>query len=177
MTALTRLPQNTNYLQPTKFILTFDRLGDVQYFCQTVNIPGVNIGQAPFQTPMLDVFVPDRKMIYNPFSIHFTVDEALNGWQQLHSWFRSIASPVSFEERNRLTALQNANKTTSSLDSYSDATLTVLSSLNNPILRVKFYNVFPITLSDIIFDTTQSADDIITADCVFTFDYFDFEKV
>lgn len=177
MTALTRLPQNTNYLQPTKFLLTFDRLGDVQYFCQTVNIPGVNLGQAPFNTPLLDVFVPDRKMIYNPLSIHFTIDESLNGWQQLHAWFRSIASPTSFDERNRLTSLQNAKKTSSSLDSYSDATLTILSALNNPILRVKFYNVFPITLSDILFDTTQSADDIITADCVFTFDYFDFEKV
>ena len=177
MTALTRLPQNTNYLQPTKFLLTFDRLGDVQYFCQTVNIPGVNLGQAPFNTPLLDVFVPDRKMIYNPLSIHFTIDESLNGWQQLHAWFRSIASPTSFDERNRLTSLQNAKKTASSLDSYSDATLTILSALNNPILRVKFYNVFPITLSDILFDTTQSADDIITADCVFTFDYFDFEKV
>ncbi len=175
MTALTRLPQNTNYLQPSKFLLTFDRLGDVQYFCQTVNIPGVNLGQAPFNTPLLDVFVPDRKMIYNPFSIHFTIDESLNGWQQLHAWFRSIASPTSFDERNRLTALQNANKTSKSLESYSDATLTILSALNNPILRVKFYNVFPITLSDVIFDTTQSADDIVTADAVFTFDYFDFE--
>ena len=177
MTALTRLPQNTNYLQPSKFLLTFDRLGDVQYFCQTINIPGVNLGQAPFNTPMLDVFVPDRKIIYNPLSIHFTIDESLNGWQQLHAWFRSIASPTSFDERNRLTSLQNASKTSSSLNSYSDATLTILSALNNPILRVKFYNVFPITLSDILFDTTQSADDIITADCVFTFDYFDFEKV
>lgn len=175
MTALSRLPQNTNYLQPSKFLLTFDRLGDVQYFCQTVNIPGVNLGQAPFNTPMLDVFVPDRKMIYNPLSIHFTIDESLNGWQQLHAWFRSIASPTSFDERNRLTALQNANKTSKSLESYSDATLTILSALNNPILRVKFYNVFPITLSDVIFDTTQSADDIVTADAVFTFDYFDFE--
>ena len=175
MTALSRLPQNTNYLQPSKFLLTFDRLGDVQYFCQTINIPGVNLGQAPFNTPMLDVFVPDRKMIYNPLSIHFTIDESLNGWQQLHAWFRSIASPTSFDERNRLTALQNANKTSKSLESYSDATLTILSALNNPILRVKFYNVFPITLSDVIFDTTQSADDIVTADAVFTFDYFDFE--
>jgi hypothetical protein len=177
MTALNRLPQNTNYLQPSKFLLTFDRIGDVQYFCQSVNIPGVNLGQTSFQTPMLDVFIPDRKMIYNPFSIHFTVDESLNSWQHLHAWFRSIAAPTGFDERNRLTALQNANKSpNSNLSAYSDATLTILSSLNNPILRVKFYNCFPITLSDIIFDTTQSADDIITADCVFSFDYFDFEK-
>jgi hypothetical protein len=176
MTATLRQPQNTNYLQPTKFLLTFDRLGDVQYFCQSVNIPGVNLGQAPFSTPMLDVFVPDTKMIYNPFSIHFTVDESLNSWQQLHLWFRSIAAPTGFDERNRLTALQNQYNGNNTKKNYSDATLTILSALNNPILRVKFYNVFPITLSDIIFDTTQSADDIITSDAVFVFDYFDFEK-
>jgi hypothetical protein len=176
MTALTRTPQNTNLLQPTKFLLTFDRIPTVQYFCQSANIPGVNLGQAPLNTPMLDVFAPGNKITYNPFSIHFLVDEKLEGWQQLHSWFRSIASPESFDERKRLTTLQNKGSL-KNLQSYSDATLTVLSALNNPILRVKFINAFPITLSDIIFDSTQSADDIISADAVFMFDYFNFETV
>ena len=116
MTALNRTPEAGSFLQPTKYLLTFDRIKTVQFYCQSVNIPGVNLGQAPFNTPMLDVFVPDRKMIYNPLSIHFTIDESLNGWQQLHAWFRSIASPTSFDERNRLTSLQNANKTSSSLN-------------------------------------------------------------
>lgn len=173
MTALTRTPQNTNLLQPTKFLLTFDRIPTVQYFLQSVNIPGINLGQAPLNTPMLDVFAPGNKITYNPFAIHFLLDESLTGWQELHSWFRSIASPQSFDERRRLTSLQNKTFGTK-LTSYSDATLTVLSALNNPILRVHFYNAFPITLSDVIFDSSQSADDIITADAIFNFDYFDF---
>ena len=173
MTALTRTPQNTNLLQPTKFLLTFDRMPTVQFFCQAANIPGVNLGQVSLNTPMLDVYAPGNKMIYNPFNVHFLVDEQLQNWQELHAWFRSIASPQSFAERNRLSAQQNINKS-GVLPSYSDATLTVLSSLNNPILRVQFINCFPITLSDIIFDSKQSADDIITADGVFMFDYFNF---
>ena len=176
MSAFTRTPENTNLLQPTKFLLSFDRIGSTQYFCQSVNIPGINLGQAMINTPTLDVFAPGNKITYNPLNIHFTVDEKLDNWQQLHAWFRSIASPESFEERKRLSDIQH-RFSKSKLTSYSDATLTVLSSLNNPILRVKFYNMFPITLSDIIFDTTQSADDIITADCIFMFDYFDFEKL
>jgi hypothetical protein len=156
--------------------MQFDRIGDTQYFCQSLNLPGVNLGQAPISTPMLDIFAPGNKITYNPFNIHFNVDAGLNTWYQLHAWFRSIASPQSFDERRRLTALQNQNKAVKSLESYSDATLTVLSSLNNPILRVKFYNLFPISLSDINFDSAQSADDIITADATFIFDYFDFEK-
>jgi hypothetical protein len=176
MNALTRVPQNTNYLQPTKFLLTFDRIGSVQYFCQSVNIPGVNLGQAPINLPTVDIFAPGNKITYNPLSITFNVDAELNSWRGLHDWYRSIASPESFQERKRLTDIQNAYQN-NKLKNYSDATLTVLSSLNNPILRIQYINVFPITLSDIIFDTKQSADDIITADAVFVFDYFNFVPI
>ena len=177
MTALNRTPQNTNLLQPTKFLLTFDRLPTVQYFCQSVNIPGINLGQAPINTPMLDFFAPGNKITYNPLSLHFLLDEQVQGWQELHSWFRSIASPESYEERKRLSSLQDKLVGSSKAPSYySDATLTVLSALNNPILRIRFINVFPITLSDIQFDSAQSADNTMTADAVFMFDYFNFEK-
>ena len=174
MTVLTRSPQNTNLLQPTKFLLTFDRIPTVQYFCQSANLPGINLGQAPINTPMLDFFAPGNKITYNPFSIHFLLDEQVQGWRELHTWFRSIASPESWNERERLTALNN--KASPKPSYYSDATLTVLSALNNPLLRIKFINVFPITLSDIIFDSSQSADDTMTADAVFMFDYFNFEN-
>ena len=176
MTAITRIPQNTNYLQATKFLLTFDRIGSTQYFCQSVNIPGVSIGQAPINTPMLDIFAPGNKITYNQLNIDFAVDEALDSWQQIHNWFRSIASPESFGERKRLSDAQNQYKAYGQ-KSYSDATLTVLNNLNNPTLRVKFVNVFPISLSDIQFDTKMTADDIVYATATFVFDYHNIESI
>lgn len=172
MTALLRTPQNNNLLQPTKFLMAFDRIPNVQYFCQSVNIPGMQLGAAPVNFPGLDVNAPGNKMSYNQLTMTFTVDEAMKSWQDIHSWFRSIASPTGTDERNRLSALQSNRKNTKS---YSDATLTVLSALNNPLFRVRYYNCFPISLSDIQFDTKLSADDIITSDANFLFDYFDFE--
>ena len=59
--------------------------------------------------------------------------------------------------------------------SFSDATLTVFSALNNPLIRVKYINAFPSSLSDIQFDTKSSADTIITATASFNYDYFIFE--
>lgn len=174
MSALTRKPQNVNLLQPTKFILTFDRIPEVSYFCQQVNLPGVNLGQAPLNFPGGDVYAPGNKITYNPFAIRFILDEELKTWRGLHDWFRSVASPHGTDERNRLTAMQNYNK--SKLSSYSDATLTVLSGLNNPSFRVRFTNIFPITLNDIGFDSTLSAEDVMTADATFVYDYFDFEN-
>jgi hypothetical protein len=173
MTAITRTPQNTNLLQPTKFLLSFDRIGSVQYFCQSANIPGMSVGEAPISNPMLDIQAPGNKMVYNKFTVKFIVDEKMDSWQQIHSWFRSMASPESFNERNTLSERQNIYRS-NKLRSYSDATLTVMSALNNPIIRVQFINMFPISLSDIDFDTTLSADTIITADATFAFDYFNF---
>lgn len=181
MNALTRTPENTNYLQPTKFLLSFDRIGGTTYFCQQVNVPGVNLGQAPISFPGQDVFSPGNKLTWNPLAIRFIINEDMSSFIGLYDWFKAIASPQGTDERNRLTELQNSYKVVSTkpdyLHNYSDATLTVLSALNNPIIRIKFVNVFPITLNDIGFDTTLSADTIITADATFMYDYYEFEKL
>lgn len=181
MDAQLRTPQNTNFLQPTKYILSFDRIGDVQYFCQQVNIPGINLGQAPITFPGQDVFAPGNKITWNPLAINFLVNEDLSSWRSLYNWFKAIASPQGTSERNRLTELQNNYKMFPAKDNksqnYSDATLTILSALNNPIMRIKFTNVFPITLNDLSLDTTLSADTIITADATFLYDYYEFEDL
>ena len=91
MTALNRNPQNTNLLQPTKFLLTFDRLESVPYFCQTVNIPSISLGEVTRPTPFLDLYSPGTKLIYDPFDVTFLVDEELASWKNMYDWFISIA--------------------------------------------------------------------------------------
>jgi len=170
MTALNRVPQNTNLLQASKFLLTINRIPNTQYFCQQVNIPGFTLGQAIVNTPLLDYYAAGNKLTYNTFNITFLLDEKMQSWIDLHNWFRAIASPVSTAERNRLNNIQNAEKNTK-LPAYSDATLTILSNLNNPLLRLNMINMFPISLSDVQFSTQNSADDIMTADASFIFMY------
>lgn len=171
MTALSRTPQNTNFLQPTKFMVVFDRISTVQYFCQTANIPGVTLGEATINTPLVDLPAPGTKLTYAPFSMNFLVDENLTSYQQLLNWFNAIASPKSMDERNLQSALQNAQSI--KLRSYSDATLTVYSALNNPLVRIQYHNMFPTSLSDINFDSKNSADEMITADAIFRYDYYE----
>lgn len=162
MAALNRNPQNTNPLQPTKFLLTFSRISDVQYFCQSVNIPAIQLGEVTHVTPFLDLFSPGTKLTYDPLDIEFIVDEELASWKNLYNWFVSIADPDGFEKRDHSKELQIHKH-------FSDATLTVLSALNNPILRIEFTNVFPLTMSDITFDTRLSADSIVTARATFRY--------
>lgn len=162
MTVLNRNPQNTNPLQPTKFLLTFARIPTTQYFCQEVNIPGVTLGEVDRVTPFLDMFSPGTKLRYDPLEVTFMVDEELQSWKDMYNWFTSIADPDGFEGRGKNRELQN-------ITHFSDATLTVLSALNNPLIRIEYTNVFPLTMSDVQFDTKLSSDTIIT--CRATFRY------
>jgi hypothetical protein len=174
MSALSRTPQNTNYLQPTKFLLTFTKIPDTQYFCQSINLPGLNIGKSDFETPFRRIPVAGTKIDYNPLNINFNVNGDLSAWFNLHQWMRSMGSPVGFEDRVNTT---NQISERTSLQAYSDGTLTVLSNLNNPIARIQFYNIFPTSLSDLEFDTTKSADDVMVGSASFDFEYYDYVPV
>jgi hypothetical protein len=81
-----------------------------------------------------------------------------------------MADPDGFEKRDGSKELQT-NK------HFSDATLTILSGLNNPILRIQYLNVFPLSISDINFDTTQSADTILTATATFRYQSYNYLTV
>jgi hypothetical protein len=165
MSALTRSPENTNLLQPTKFLLVFSRIGTVQYFCQSVNIPSIKLGEIVRATPFLDMYSPGTKLDYSLLDIEFIVDEELQTWKNLYNWFTSIADPNGFEKRAYKEELQRN-------EYFSDATLTILSSLNNPILRIQFRNLFPLTMGDINLDTKLSADNIVTVSASFRYESY-----
>jgi hypothetical protein len=48
-----------------------------------------------------------------------------------------------------------------------------MSALNNPLLRVNYHRMFPLSISDIKFDTQLSADTIVTATATFQYEYFE----
>jgi len=167
MTVLNRNPINTNPLQPTKFLLTFSRIPDVQYFCQQVNVPGVELDELVRQTPFLDMYSPGTKLKYDPFDIDFIVDENLMSWKNLYNWFISIADPDGWERRGGTLEVQQQ-------EHFSDATLTILSALNNPVLRIQYRNIYPLTMSDLEFNTQLSADSIMTCKASFRYQTYNY---
>ena len=170
MTVLNRNPQNTNLLQPTKFLLVFNRLPAIEYFCQTVNVPGVELDEVVRSTPFLDIYYPGTKLKYDPFDIDFVFDEELTSWKNMFDWFVAIADPDGFDKPGNYSEIQK-NK------HVSDATLTILSALNNPIVRIQFRNVYPLTISDLNFDVKESADNIITCKSTFRYESYNYLPV
>jgi hypothetical protein len=161
--AITTHPSTTNLLQPTKFLVTFPEISETIYFCQKANIPGVTLGMALQETPNLDLFHSGTKLEYNTFDITFIVNEDLSAWTSIYKWMNDLSSV----EKNYTKRKENKKQ----------AIFTVMSNLNNPKFRIKLNNIFPLSLSDLEFDTASSAEEHVLATASFRYDWFDLEKV
>jgi hypothetical protein len=178
MTALTRNPSNPNFLHPNKFQLNFSRVPNVQYFCQSVSVPGISTGEIPRNTPFVDVYSPGEKLIYDVMNVTFYVDEELKAWLEIHDWLRAMTFPVQFEEYQNLNNLNNFTRyQQSEKPQFAEGSLTLLSSSNKPYYRFKFVDLFPVSLSSFVVATADTPDTIITADATFRFAYYNIEKL
>ena len=178
MSALTRNPSNPNFLQPNKFLLTFARTPNVTFFCQSLGVPGLSLGEIPVNNPFIDVYSPGEKVIYDLLNVTFMVDEELKSWLEVHDWIRAMTFPTDFQEYRDLNRLNKFM--TSRVDNkpqYSDASVVLLSSSNKPYYRFNFHEVFPTSLSTFVMNTMDGPDTIITADATFRYSYYDVEKL
>ena len=177
-TVFDRNPTNPNFLHPNKFQLNFARVPNIQYFCQSVSVPGLNMSEVPQNNPFIDLYSPGEKMIYDLLNITFLVDEDMKCWKEIHDWIRAMTFPKEYKEYKELATLNKlyvpSNK---QRPQYSDGTITLLSSANNPIMRFRFFDLFPISLSSFIMSSSDSPENIITADVSFRFSYFDIIEV
>jgi hypothetical protein len=180
MTALTRNPVNTDFLQSHKFQMIFDRMPTVTYFCQSANLPGISLTEVQRFTPFIDVFHPGEKAIYDTFNVQFLVNEDMSSWLEIHNWIRGATFPTDFKEYRDLARTTKSGYDQSLANNkrpavYTDGTLTIFSNKNNPRLRVKFHDMFPTYLGSIAFNVGDNAESTITCDVSFRFTWYDIE--
>jgi hypothetical protein len=174
--------QNTNYIAPSQFLFTMSAVKNVSYFCQTANIPAVNLGQAPMSTRVNDIAVPGDKVTFGELIITFLVDESMTNYKELFQWIKKIGTAEDSEDYMRYIREQaykhptaSYTKPTPMAPTMTDATLSILSSSNNVTNEIKFYNLFPVSLEGLQFDTTDTAYTYLTASASFKFSHYDIE--
>lgn len=174
-TAISTTPINQNFLHPNKFQMNFARLPDMQFFCQSVNVPGISLGEIPVPTPFVEMYSPGEKAIYDVLNVTFAIDEDMQSWLKVHDWIRAMTFPENFDQYKQLGRLSSKISDPAE-PQFSDATLTILSSAYTPNIRFKFTNLFPTSLSSFVLATADSPQSILTADATFRFTYYTIEK-
>lgn len=163
---LTQIPENTNFVQGTKFTFSIPSLPHVNYFCQTVNIPGISTSAPQVPTPFSDTFRHGDKLVFDQLSITFLVDEDLRVWEELYQWLAVLTNPVKFKE------YQPKFK-----DKYYDGILNVNTNSNTPNIRFKFKYMHPVSVGSIQFDVTTTAAMTPICDVTFQYDRLEIERL
>jgi hypothetical protein len=165
--------QNRNYLAPTGFNFTIQRCPKVSFFSNTAQIPGIDLGVAIQPTYLKEIPRPGDQLQFQDFNLRFLIDEDLTNYMQLQNWMRGLGFPESlreiYAEYDKSAKLYNEEFGRTEELLYSDATLEVLNSSLNPQFLVKFYGMFPVSLSTLQFDATETDIEYFTADVTFKY--------
>jgi hypothetical protein len=167
---------NRNYLSPVGFKFSITKTPKVDFFSNSAEIPGINLGVAIQPTYLKDIPIPGDKLTYDDFSLEFFVDENLENYLQVHNWLRGLGYPESIQEFIDLKANDEYFPNTSSKNSfneYSDGTLTIYNSNFNPIVDVHFKGLFPTSLSTIKFDAKSTDINYVVAEVTFKYSIYD----
>ena len=184
--ALSRQPTVFDYSQQSQFKVFLPLFPTTEWFVVRANIPGVSLGQAVQTTPLLDMPIIGDKLTYDDFYVTFLVDEELKNYTEMHDWLVNCAAPQErsqFRGKERPAGIPKRPQTEimdlilgnvkeSDRDLYSNLDLFIMSSKNNPVVKIQMVEAFPISLTNIEYSHQES--DVTYAECTatFAFSYF-----
>ena len=167
-------------------------LRGVGWFAWPSDIPGISLYTTQQQTALKDIPQPGEKLTYGDLSMTFLVDEDLENYREIHGWLTGLGFPKDRKEfrdilgsgADRFPTSSGSNlqtdpgKTTYSAVNtgaiYSDATLIILSSKNNPSIEVRFSDVFPTSLTGLQYNINNTDVQYLEATVTFSYKIYEF---
>lgn len=162
-------PDKLDYLRPNGFYFLIQNLPQVTYFCQSANIPSVNLGFVVYPTPFVNIPKPGEKIEYGELTIKFLIQENMANYIELYDWILALGFP---ENREQFSSRFGTGTRNTDLNEYSDATLLALDSNYKAIAEFSFKDCFPIGLTGIEFDVSSGNTQYFTAQATFKYRAF-----
>ena len=161
---------NRNFLSPVGFKFSLAKEPKVAFFCNSARIPEITLSLNTQPSYLKDIDVPGDKLTYGDLSLRFLVDENMENYMAIHTWLTGLGFPETTQQykdlisiTNDITALQDSKR------AFSDGSLYILNSNYNTTAVVKFKDLFPVSLSSLEFDATQTDIQYFTADVAFKY--------
>ena len=159
----------TNFFTPLEFLVTINRLPNVEFYTQRAVIPGISANPVSYPTRFNKMYETPDELTFNNFEFSFIIDESMNNFLEVFNWMTSITAPKNFDQYKQLKYSDNGI--------ISDITIIVLNSKKNSSIKINFKNCFPVSLSDIDLDTTRNDIEYPKATVTFQYDYYEIEKI
>jgi len=188
-------PDKLDYASPTQFRFGIHQLPKVEFFAVSATIPAIALSDVLIPTPFKSIPMMGDQLTFDNLSVSFIVDEYLENFLSIHEWLTAIGFPKNrkqfseFKTNISNTPIGARSSASTSTDVgdvkaaspnnalFSDATLTILSNKNNPIVNVFFRDLYPVAMTAL--DYNQGATDVeyLTASIDFAYQIYEIEAI
>jgi len=168
------IPSNISPLSPNGFMFTINKLPEINFFCQQVNLPGITLGAPEFGNPFNVAPIPGETLTYDTLDVQFLVDENMQNYRSIYNWIVALGFPENYSQYLTFVNAADLQRTSELAKNYSDASLVVLGSNNNPIQTIQFHDAFPISLTSLTFQSTNQDVNYLVGSATFRYGYYKF---
>jgi len=156
--------QNRNFLAPVGFKFTLAKYPKVSFFSNSARIPELSLGTATQPSYLKDIDIPGEKLTYGDLVIRFLIDENMQNYMAMHNWLKGIGFPETPQQFADQTT--NADGVRDEKEVFSDGSLHILNSNFKDVAIVRFNDLFPVGLTSLEFDATETDINYFTAEAV-----------
>ena len=171
-------PTNINMLSPLGFKFMINKLPNTNFFIQSINLPGLNLGEVDTQTLFTRLPFAGDHITFQDLTISFRVDEDLANYRELFDWMVALGFPESYDQSRQIYNISNNITSAAGGNTvFSDATLMILNSAMQSNIQCTFKEIVPVSLSDIPFDVRAGDVDYVEATASFRYRVYNIETV
>ena len=163
--------ENRNFLSPIGFQFSLNKVPKATFFSNSARIPEITLGTAVQPVYLKDIDIPGDKLQYGDFTLRFLVDEDLVNYMSIHNWLTGLGYPESTEQFKKTTT--NTEGLRDNEEIFSDGSLSILNSNYRTTAIVKFRDLFPISLTSLEFEATDTDVNYFTAEVSFKYTIYE----
>ena len=159
--------QNRNFLSGVAFKFNLAKFPKVDFFSNSARIPELSLELAQQASYLKNIAVPGERLTYGDFTLRFLVDENMENYKSVYDWLTGLGFPETTKEFADI--IKDSDGQTDPKEAFCDGTLRILNSNYREVAKVKFSDLFPISLTSLDFDATNTDVQFFTAEATFKY--------
>jgi len=159
--------QNRNFLSGVAFKFNLAKFPKVDFFSNSAIIPLLNLELAQQSSYLKNIDVPGERLTYGDFTLRFLVDENMENYKSVYDWLTGLGFPETTKEFADI--IKDSDGQRDPKEAFCDGTLRILNSNYREVAKVKFSDLFPVSLTSLDFDATNTDVQFFTAEATFKY--------
>ena len=158
---------NRNFLSGVAFKFSLTKFPKVDFFSNSARIPELSLELTTQASYLKNIDVPGERLSYGDFTLRFLVDENMDNYQSIYNWLTGLGFPETTKEFAEI--IKDKDGQRDPKEAFCDGTLRILNSNYRDVAKVKFNDLFPISLTSLEFDATNTDVQFFTAEATFKY--------